>query len=77
VRDRAVQGFSWSLLESDPEAAFVWASSIDEPKRRDSQLRNLALLWLRRDPDAAVAWIGSSDLFSSSVQEQLMRGSGK
>jgi hypothetical protein len=77
VRDRAVQGFSWSLLESDPEAAFVWAASIDEPKRRDSQLRNLALLWLRRDPDAAVAWIGSSDLFSSSVQEQLMRGSGK
>jgi hypothetical protein len=77
VRDRAVQGFSASLLESDPEAAFVWAASIDEPQRRDSQLRNLALLWLRRDPDAAVAWMGSSELFSASVQEQLVRGSRK
>jgi hypothetical protein len=76
-RDRAVQGFSWTLLESDPEAALLWASAIDEPQRRDNQLRNLALQWLRRDRDAAAAWIGSSDLFSSYLQEQLVQRSGK
>jgi hypothetical protein len=59
ARDYAVEAFSAVLLESDPERALQWATTLSDVARRDAQVGSLLGKWRKKDPPTAEAWTKS------------------
>jgi hypothetical protein len=62
ARDEAAASLSIRVTASDPEAAAVWASSINNPERRAAELRRTLLAWLKTDNPSAQHWMEAEGL---------------
>jgi len=61
-RDAAVYGFSESIQRFEPEAAAVWANTIDDPDRRVMRLTESVSQWARTQPIEALEWVKTAEL---------------
>lgn len=52
-RDRAVAGLLAHITTTNPDAAFVWAQSIADPKLRERLISPTLKEWAKLDPEAA------------------------
>jgi hypothetical protein len=69
-RDAAIQGFSQSIQDFEPEAAATWANAINAPEQRLTCLTDSIVQWSRHQPHAALEWVQSAEL-APAVRTQL------
>ena len=65
-RDIAVHALATQILVDDPPAAFEWASSISDTRKRDNFLTDVTRYWRESDPAAARAAVNASDIPTES-----------
>jgi len=70
-RDQAVRGLSSGLAANDPASAISWASSITDPKMRDTAIDRVVATWMRQNASNATAWVQNSGL-SEDRKKQLL-----
>lgn len=71
-RDAAISGFSESIQRFEPEAAAIWANTIDNPDRRVMRLEESVRIWARTQPIEALEWVKSAKL-EPTLREKLAR----
>ena len=72
TRDAAVSAFTQQAVESDPEGAAAWASTIANQDVRNTDLERIARQWLRKDKTAAQNWINQSKAISAEMKQRLL-----
>ena len=72
TRDAAVSAFTQSAINTDPEGAAVWASTIANENVRNTDLERIARQWLRTDKTAAQNWINQSPAISTEMKQRLL-----
>ena len=72
-RDGAVKGLVPKILGEDPESAFLWAASVDDPGTRERLVNQTVSQWKQYDPAGARAAIESADLSDEVRQKALER----
>lgn len=70
--DAAVQAYAEAVRHADPVGASTLASTIADPKIRDTTLAGIAYEWLRTDKKAAVKWIGESTAMSAEMKQSVL-----
>ncbi len=70
-RDTALESYSRSLLETDPERALQIAATASNIQARQKQLTSLLEDWMQRSPSKATAAVNRSSL-PPAVKEQLL-----
>ena len=68
-----VSSFSQQAVESDPEGALAWASTVGDNEQRARLVGNLTHTWLRNDPTAARKWIAASTQLTPERKAQLLQ----
>lgn len=69
-RDGAVGSLVRQIHQSDPEAGFAWASTIEDERSRRRNLERSVLSWVKVDSDAAVEAINDASI-DASEKERL------
>ncbi len=71
TRDQATKAYSNVVANSDPANALNWATSISDPRMRDSSINGIVRKWMERDPAGASAWVQASTLSADQKQRLL------
>jgi hypothetical protein len=70
-RDLAISTYATKIAPQFPDAALVWAGSIQDDVRREREITKLVELWLASDASAARKWIAEST-FPAALKERLL-----
>jgi hypothetical protein len=70
--DPSVRAFVGTIMNSNPEAAVMWAGTIADPKIRNNTIMGVARQWITTDPQKAAAYIATAPL-TPGQRASLMR----
>jgi hypothetical protein len=71
--DSAVRIMVRQTMPTSFEGAMAWAEKIENPKKREMSVIEVAQKWQRRDAEAAEAWMASADL-SDEMRQKILEG---
>ncbi len=71
-KDAAIAGFAPVLAKSEPDAAVIWAASIQDAAARSELVRQLGGAWLGKSPERARAWIEQSDHLNAADRVAIL-----
>ncbi len=71
VRDQAVSGYSSAVATKDPVNAMAWATTISDPRMRDTSTDRIVRSWMQRNATEATAWVQASAL-SDEQKKRLL-----
>jgi RNA polymerase sigma-70 factor (ECF subfamily) len=71
-KDAAIAGFAPVLAKSEPDAAVIWAASIQDGTARSELVRQLGSAWLGKSPDAARAWMEQSEHLTAADRAAIL-----
>jgi RNA polymerase sigma factor (sigma-70 family) len=71
-KDAAIAGFAPVLAKSEPDAAVIWAASIQDEAARSELVRQLGSAWIGRSPNAARTWIEQSEHLTADDRAALL-----
>jgi hypothetical protein len=60
--DMALRIEMQSALTRSPKTAMEWAERMENPKRREQSVREVAIRWKRMDPEAMGAWLAKASI---------------
>lgn len=60
--DPAIQSFVGTVMKSNPEGAAKWATTISDPKLRNTMIVSASREWMKHDPQQAYAYIMSAPI---------------
>ena len=71
--DPAVGIMVRETMASSFEGAMEWAEKIEDPKKKEANILDLALRWRGRDSEAADAWLAGADV-SDEMRQRILEG---
>jgi hypothetical protein len=71
--DAAVRIMVRETMPTSFEGAITWSEKIENPKKRESSIVDVARRWRTIDAEAAEAWLASADL-SDETRQQILEG---
>ena len=70
-RDSSVETLVRSISKTDPEAGFIWASTVSDEKKRKNTLNESLREWIKVDLNAAYDAVTEADLEAAEKKPLL------